>query len=144
MRHINAVFCDLVAQGIVLPYMNDLVISATTKSEALERLTTALKVASDNELELNFNKCQFLHSKIEFLGNIVQHVKLFLSSSKTAAFLNYPDPQNIKDVRRFLGLTGYLRKFIPYYSTIAKPLSDLLRKDTSFYFKLIRKQLFTN
>ncbi|GFW65170.1 transposon Tf2-8 polyprotein [Trichonephila clavipes] len=60
--------------------------------------------------------------------------RLFPSSSKTKAVINYPDLKNIKDIRRFLGLTGYFRKFLPSYSTIAKPLSDLIRKDSLFQF----------
>ncbi|GFT44426.1 transposon Tf2-11 polyprotein [Trichonephila clavipes] len=60
--------------------------------------------------------------------------RLFPSPSKTKAVINYPDLKNIKDVRRFLGLTGYFRKFLPSYSTIAKPLSNLLRKDSPFQF----------
>ncbi|GFX23414.1 transposon Tf2-6 polyprotein [Trichonephila clavipes] len=66
-----------------------------------------------------------------------EYLKIVLelpSPSKTKAVINYPDLKNIKDVRRFLGLTGYFRKFLPSYSTIAKPLSDLLRKDSLFQF----------
>ncbi|GFT04982.1 retrovirus-related Pol polyprotein from transposon 297 [Trichonephila clavipes] len=119
-RFINTVFRDLVVQGIVLPYMDDIVILAKNESEAIERLK----------------------KKIEFLGHIIENNKLFPSPSKTKSVVNYPEPKTTKEVQRFLGLTGYFRKFIPAYSVIAKPLSDLLRKDTPFNFDVKQKASF--
>ncbi|GFU49934.1 retrovirus-related Pol polyprotein from transposon 297 [Trichonephila clavipes] len=142
-RFINTVFRDLVVQGIVLPYMDDIVILAKNESEAIERLKKkVLQVSSDYGLEINFDKCQFLHRKIEFLGHIIENNKLFPSPSKTKSVVNYPEPKTTKEVQRFLGLTGYFRKFIPAYSVIAKPLSDLLRKDTLFNFDVKQKASF--
>ncbi|GFX53263.1 retrovirus-related Pol polyprotein from transposon 297 [Trichonephila clavipes] len=134
MRYINAIFRHLISKSIVLPYMDDVVIPAANESQALEYLKIVLQVACDYGLEINFKKCQFLHNKIQFLGHIIENGRLFPSPSKTKAVINYPDLKNIKDVRRFLGLTGYFRKFLPSYSTIEKPLSDLLRKDSLFQF----------
>ncbi|GFT44970.1 retrovirus-related Pol polyprotein from transposon 297 [Trichonephila clavipes] len=141
-RFINTVFRDLVVQGIVLPYMNDIVILAKNESEAIDKLKKVLQVSSDYGLEINFDKCQFLHRKIEFLGHIIENNKLFPSPSKTKSVVNYPEPKTTKEVQRFLGLTGYFRKFIPAYSVIAKPLSDLLRKDTPFNFDVKQKASF--
>ncbi|GFV97549.1 hypothetical protein TNCV_2040571 [Trichonephila clavipes] len=134
MRYINAIFRHLISKSIVLPYMDYIVIPAANESQALQYLKIVLEVACDYGLEINFKKCQFLHNTIEFLGHIIENGRLFPSPSKTKAVINYPDLKIIKDVRRFLGLTGYFRKFLPSYSTIAKPLSDLLRKDSLFQF----------
>ncbi|GFT80603.1 transposon Tf2-6 polyprotein [Trichonephila clavipes] len=134
MRYINAVFRHLISKSIVLPYMDDVVIPAANESQALGYLKIVQQVACDYGLEINFKKCQFLHNTIEFLDHIIENGKLFPSPSKTKAVINYTDLKNIKDVRRFLGLTGYFRKFLSSYSTIAKPLSDLLRKDSPFQF----------
>ncbi|GFS89254.1 retrovirus-related Pol polyprotein from transposon 297 [Trichonephila clavipes] len=141
-RFINTVFRDLVVQGIVLPYMDDIVILAKNESEAIERLKKVFQVSSDYGLEINFDKCQFLHRKIEFLGHIIENNKLFPSPSKTKSVVNYPEPKTTKEVQRFLGITGYFRKFIPAYSVIAKPLSDLLGKDTLFNFDVKQKASF--
>ncbi|GFX51404.1 retrovirus-related Pol polyprotein from transposon 297 [Trichonephila clavipes] len=141
-RFINTVFRDLVVQGILLPYMDDIVILAKNESEAIERLKKVLQVSSDYGLEINFHKCQFLHRKIEFLGHIIKNNKLFPSPSKTKSVVNYPEPKTTKEIQRFLGLTGYFRKFIPAYSVISKPLSDLLRKDTIFNFDVKQKASF--
>ncbi|GFU26089.1 hypothetical protein TNCV_5105471 [Trichonephila clavipes] len=134
MRYINAIFQHLISKSIVLPYMDDVVIPAANESQALEYLKIVLQVACDYRLEINFKKCQFLHNTIEFLGHIIENGRLFPSPSKTKAVINYTDLKTIKDVRRFFGLNGYFRKFLPSYSTIAKPLSDLLRKDSLFQF----------
>ncbi|GFX87939.1 transposon Tf2-9 polyprotein [Trichonephila clavipes] len=134
MRYINAIFGHLISKSIVLPYMDDVVIPVANESQALEYLKIVLEVACDYGLEINFKKCQFLRNTIDFLGHIIENGRLFPSPSKTEAVINYPDLKNTKDVRRFLGLTGYFRKFLPSYSTIAKPLSDLLRKDSLFQF----------
>lgn len=142
MRYINSVFRDLIAKGIVLPYLDDIVIPAANESEALEYFKLVLEVARNYGLEINFKKCQFLHNRIEFLGHVIENGKLSPSPTKTKAVLNYPELKNVKDVRRFLGLTGYFRKFIPSYSTIAKPLSDLLRKDSPFIFQTDQKNAF--
>ncbi|GFW98388.1 retrovirus-related Pol polyprotein from transposon 297 [Trichonephila clavipes] len=142
MRYINAFFRHLISKSIVLPYMDDVVIPAANESQALEYLKIVLQVACDYGLEINFKKCQFLHNTIEFLGHIIENGRLFPSPSKTKAVINYPDLKNIKDVRRFLGLTGYFRKFLPSYSTIAKPLSDLLRKDSLFQFYAEQRTAF--
>ncbi|GFU39013.1 retrovirus-related Pol polyprotein from transposon 297 [Trichonephila clavipes] len=120
----------------------DLLILAKNESEAIERLKKVLQVSSDYGLEINFDKCQFLHRKIEFLGHIIENNKLFPSPSKTKSVVNYPEPKTTKEVQRFLGLTGYFRKFIPAYSVIAKPLSDLLREDTPFNFDVKQKASF--
>ncbi|GFT66487.1 retrovirus-related Pol polyprotein from transposon 297 [Trichonephila clavipes] len=144
MRYINAIFRHLISKSIVLPYMDDVVIPNANEFQALEYLKIVLVVAFDYGLEINFKKCQFLHNTIEFLGHIIENGRLFPSPSKTKAVINYPDLKNIKDVRRFLGLTGYFRKFLPSYSTIAKPLSDLLRKTLFSNFMLNNRQHFKN
>ncbi|GFS74284.1 retrovirus-related Pol polyprotein from transposon 297 [Trichonephila clavipes] len=140
-RLINTVFRDLVVQGIVLPYINDIVILAKNESDAIDRLKKVLKVSSDYGLEINFDNCQFLHRKIEFLGHIIEN-KFFPSPSKTKSVVHYLEPKTTKEVQRFLGLTGYFRKFIPAYSVIAKTLSDILRKDTPFNFDVKQEASF--
>ncbi|GFS38971.1 retrovirus-related Pol polyprotein from transposon 297 [Trichonephila inaurata madagascariensis] len=122
--------------------MDDIVFLAKNESEAIDRLKKVLKVSSDYGLEINFGKCQFLHRKIEFLSHIIENNKLYPSPSKTKTVVHYPEPKTTKEVQRFLGLTGYFRKFIPAYSVIAKPLSDLLRKDTPFNFDVKQKASF--
>ncbi|GBN25984.1 Retrovirus-related Pol polyprotein from transposon 297 [Araneus ventricosus] len=103
--------------------------------KGIERVERVLRIASEYGLEINFNKSHFLKKRIEFLGHVVDDGKIFPSTLKTKAVLNFPEPANLKQIHSFLGLTGYFRKFIPNYSTIARPLSDLLKKDRKFKFR---------
>lgn len=141
-RFINSAFRDLIIKGYVLPYMDDIIIPAKDETQAIERLKAVLEVASEFGLEINFHKCQFLYRKIEFLGHVISDGKLYPSPSKIKCVINYPEPKNTKDVQKFLGLSGYFRKFIPSYSLIAKPLSDLLRRNEPFQFNANEKASF--
>lgn len=121
--------------------MDDLIIPSPDEEEALTRLKKALATAADYGLEI-IKKCQFLQRTVEFLGHQIANGHIYPSSDKTKAVLNYPEPKTIKQIQSFLGLTGYFRKFIPRYSTLAKPLSDLLKKDQNFIFGVKEKEAF--
>ncbi|GBL87911.1 Retrovirus-related Pol polyprotein from transposon 297 [Araneus ventricosus] len=133
-RYINAIFRPLINDGIVLPYLDDMIILSSSFEEGIERVERVLSIASEYGLEINFNKSHFLKKRIEFLGHVIEDGKIFPSTLKTKAVLNFPEPINLKQIHSFLGLTGYFRNFIPKYSTIARPLSDLLKKDRKFKF----------
>ncbi|XP_043462406.1 uncharacterized protein LOC122498643 [Leptopilina heterotoma] len=133
-RFVNEIFRPLVKEEILQIYFDDIIILASTEDEAVERLETVMQHASEYGLEINFKKCQFLKMRVEYLGQIVEDGKVYPSPNKVKAVVNYPEPKSLKDIQSFLGLTGYFRKFIENYSFIARPLSDLLRKDKEFSF----------
>ncbi|GFT49336.1 transposon Tf2-9 polyprotein [Trichonephila clavipes] len=114
--------------------MDDIIIPSSDELDGLNRLTRVLKTASEYGLELNLKKCNFLKSKIEFLGHIIEKGTIKPSLDKTKAVQNFSEPKNVKQVQSFLGLSGYFRKFIQNYSIIAKSLSDLLRDNAVFHF----------
>ncbi|GBM45619.1 Retrovirus-related Pol polyprotein from transposon 297, partial [Araneus ventricosus] len=132
--YINTIFRPLINDGIVLPYLDDIIILSSSFEEGIERVERVLSIASEYGLEINFNKSHFLKKRIEILGHVVEDGKIFPSTLKTKDVLNFPEPANLKQIHSFLGLTGYFRKFIPKYSTITRPLSDLLKKDRKFKF----------
>ncbi|GFW44820.1 retrovirus-related Pol polyprotein from transposon 17.6 [Trichonephila clavipes] len=133
-RYVSSIFRDLTRKGIVISYLDDLVIPAKNEQEGLEKLKIIFEVAKKYGLEIKFNKCKFLKKKIEFLGHIVESGTSKPSPTKTLAVRKFPEPTTIKQVQSFLGLTGYFRKYIKDYSKIAKPLSDLTRKENIFVF----------
>jgi len=124
--------------------MDDIIILSSSTEEGVERLEKVLNLASEYGLEINFRKSHFLKKRIEFLGHVIEEGKIFPSTLKTKAVLHFPEPLNLKQVHSFLGLTGYFRKFIPKYSIIARPLSDLLKKDRKFKFGEEEKTLLIN
>lgn len=93
-------------------------------------------------LEIKWSKCQFLQTRIEFLGHIVEDGKISPSPTKVSAVQNYPEPKSLADIHSFLGLTGYFRKYIPNYAKVAKPLSDLLKGKREFQFGLDQRTSF--
>ncbi|GFV18722.1 hypothetical protein TNCV_4756091 [Trichonephila clavipes] len=143
-RYVYSIFRELMRKGIVIIYMDDLVIPAKDEKEGLEKLREVLEVASKYGLEMKFKKCQFLRRKVEFLGHVVEDGTIRPSIAKTIAVKKFPVPTTVKQVQSLLGLTGYFRKFIPAYSQIAKPLSDLTRKDNPFMFEQPQMETFEN
>jgi len=106
-RYINTAFRQLVQQGTILVYMDDIIILALDENEALERLRIVLKTASEYGLELNLKKLKLLKKRIEFLGYIVENGSISPSPDKTLAVIRFPEPKSYKQVQSFLGLTGY-------------------------------------
>lgn len=141
-RFINAVFKELTASKTVLIYMDDLILSSDDIASGLEKLRLVLKTASEFGLEIKWKKCQFLQSKISYLGNIIENGRVRPSKDKTAAVVKFPEAKDVKAVRSFLGLSGYFRKFIQNYSIIARPLSDLLKDKVPFRFDYKERQAF--
>ncbi|GBM27036.1 hypothetical protein AVEN_256959-1 [Araneus ventricosus] len=109
---VNHVFRDLLKEGIVIIYMDDIIIPSIDELDGLKRLSRVLQTASEYGLELNLKECNFLKSKIEFLGYIIENGKMSPSLDKTVAVQNFPEPESVKQVQSFIGLTGYFRKFI--------------------------------
>ncbi|XP_037806852.1 uncharacterized protein LOC119600595 isoform X1 [Lucilia sericata] len=133
-RHVNAIFRDLTREGIALPYIDDIIIPAKDEEEALLNLKRVLDISKDYGLDINIKKCNFLMKKIQFLGHVIENQHVSPSVEKTIAMVNYPAPMNVKQLERFLGLAGYFRKFIPNFSIIAKPLTDLKKQNAKFVF----------
>ncbi|GFV53795.1 retrovirus-related Pol polyprotein from transposon 297 [Trichonephila clavipes] len=133
-RYASSIFRDLTRKGIVISYLDDLVIRAKNEQEGLGKLKIIFEVAKKYGLEIEFKKCQFLKKKIEFLGHIVESGTIKPSPTKTLAVRKFPEPTTIKQVQSFLGLTRYFRKYFKDYSKIDEPLSDLTRKENLFVF----------
>lgn len=141
-RFIYKIFRPLMNQDIAIPYMDDIIIPSKDEKEGMERLKVVLDVASRFGLQPKFKKCQFLKQNVEFLGHRIENGTISPSKEKTAAIIKFPIPRSLKQVQSFLGLTGYFRKFVPGYSTIAKPISDLLRHGSTFVWGICQRQAF--
>lgn len=141
-RFVYDTFRDLIKRGIMIAYMDDMCIVAKDEKEAIDRIEIVLKRASEAGLNINWKKCQFMVKRIQFLGHIIENGSIKPSQLKIEAVRNFKEPSTVKHFEQFLGLTGYFRKFIQGYSTIAKPLSDLKRKECKFVFGPAQKSAF--
>ena len=93
----------------------------------LSHLRSILEVLRRNELYANRKKCNFAQSRVDYLGHIISGDGVEVDPEKIRAIREWPVPVNVREVRGFLGLTGYYRKFVQNYGTVAAPLTQLLK-----------------
>ncbi|XP_049288982.1 uncharacterized protein LOC125766930 [Anopheles funestus] len=127
-RFVASAFRELIKSGEILVYVDDLIIATNSEEENITTLKKLVKVASENGIDFNWKKSQFLKSEVEYLGYVIKDGAYRISPDKIKAIRSFPVPRNPKELQRFLGLTGYFRKFIESYAIMAKPLTDLMRK----------------
>ena len=109
-----------------LIYLDDVIIFSSSFEEHIERLEAVFSRLQEHNLKLKASKCEFLKSRVAYLGHIVSESGIETDQTKIEAIKIWPVPKSIKDVRSFLGFTGYYRRFIKNFASIARPLNDLL------------------
>ena len=122
-------------QGVELfVYMDDIVIYAKSLKEHQEKLEKLLGRLKTAGLVLQPEKCRFLCKEIGYLGHVITEKGVKPDSKKVEAVEKFPRPTNRKNIKQFLGLAGYYRRFIPEFALIAKPLTKLLKKNIKFHW----------
>ena len=125
-----------------LVYIDDIVVFAKTFDEHLVKLRNVFKHLEEAGLVLQPPKCEFLLDEILYLGHVVGRDGQKPDERKIASVKNFPTPLCLTDVRSFLGLCSYYRKFIPNFAITAKPLTDLTKKETSFNWQKEQQEAF--
>src|SRR5690606_1713953 len=108
-------------------YLDDILIYSKTLSEHKDHVKAVLEKLKQAGLYLKAKKCEFTTQRTEFLGYVITPEGTDMDKSKDMAILEWPEPKTIKQLRGFLGLATYYRRFIKNYSKIAKPLTDCLK-----------------
>ncbi|XP_075972453.1 uncharacterized protein LOC142974176 [Anticarsia gemmatalis] len=127
-RTINKILSEVKIKYAIV-YMDDILIPAKNVNEGLQRLEEVLQILRQGGLTLKLSKCNFFQNQIDFLGFEVSAKGIRPGTRKTDAVAKFPTPSNQHEVRQFLGLSGFFRRFIKGYALITSPLTDLLRKD---------------
>lgn len=123
-------------------YLDDIVIYARTLEEHAKKFSRLIQRIKEANLKLQPDKCKFLKTEVAYLGHIISQDGVKPDPTKIEAVHNFPIPRNQKNIKQFLGLAGYYHKFIPNFSKIAKPLTDLLKKNKSFDWTNLQTKAF--
>ena len=96
----------------------------------------------EHKLYAKLSKCDFYKDKIHYLGHIILDEGIFVVLEKIEAIMNFPTPRNVKDMRSFMGLDGYYRRFIEVFSKVTHSITYLQKKGIKFEWTLICEESF--
>ncbi len=114
---------------ICLIYLDDVIVYGGDFYNALDRIKQVWQRIREANLKLKPSKCCLMRDRVPFLGHSVSREGVEVDPMKTAAVQDWPTPRTIKDVRAFLGLASYYRRYIPNFASVATPLTGLTKKD---------------
>ena len=123
-------------------YLDDICVFSKDISTHWTHLDIIMKRLKSAGLRLKLDKCRFLQTEISFLGHKISDKGLAVDPEKISAIKNMPRPKTVKNVRSFVGMCSYFRAFIPNFSTMAKPLTDLTCKNAKFHWTEEQEQAF--
>jgi hypothetical protein len=131
----NALFEEELREGWLTIYMDDILVhTADTLDDHRTKVHLVLDKLAKHDLYLKPEKCLFEKDEVEFLGVVLRGGTVQMDPTKVKGVADWPPPKNLRDVRAFLGFTGFYRYFIPNYSMVAHPLIDLTRKAVPFHW----------
>ncbi|KAL0546451.1 hypothetical protein IC582_016360 [Cucumis melo] len=146
-----AVFMDLMNRvfrefldTFVIVFIDDILIYSKTEAEHEEHLRMVLQTLRDNKLYAKFSKCEFWLKQVSFLGHVVSKAGVSVDPAKIEAVTGWTRPSTVSEVRSFLGLAGYYRRFVENFSRIATPLTQLTRKGAPFVWSKACEDSFQN
>jgi hypothetical protein len=138
----NSVFADLIATGVIAVYMDDILIYTPTLAEHRKIVCEVLQRLQDHDLYLKQEKCEFEKQEIEYLGMIIRQGEVCMDPGKVFAVRDWPTPTTLRDVRAFIGFSNFYRRFIKDFSSIARPLHDLTKKDVLWQWHAEQQHAF--
>ena len=113
-------------------YLDDIIIFSENELQHLEHLETIFSRLKEAGLKMKLSKCNFFKSEIHYLGHLISTEGISQLPNKLDCIQHIPAPRNVKEIKQFLGLTGYYRKFVPRFTDISRPLTTLTKKDKKF------------
>lgn len=119
-------------ENFVFVYLDDIIIATPDFETHLKTLQSVFEKLLEAGLTVNQQKCEFLKSELKYLGYRVTKEGLQTDPEKIESMVNYPTPKRVKDVRRFVGMVSWYRRFVPNFSSRIRPLTNLTRKNCKF------------
>nr|ABA97145.1 retrotransposon protein, putative, Ty3-gypsy subclass [Oryza sativa Japonica Group] len=131
MNLMNKVFMEFLDKFVVV-FIDDILIYSKSKEEHEQHLRLVLEKLKEHQLYAKFSKCDFWLKEVQFLGHIVNAQGVAVDPANVESVTKWTPPKTVTQVRSFLGLAGYYRRFIENFSKIAKPMTQLLKKEEKF------------
>ena len=113
-------------------YLDDIIIFSGNELQHFKHLETIFSHLKEAGLKMKWSKCDFFKSEIHYLGHLISTEGISPLPNKLDCIQHMPVPKNTKEIKQFLGLTGYYRKFVPRFADISRPLTTLTKKDRKF------------
>jgi hypothetical protein len=141
MYMMNKVLVEYLDKFVVV-FIDDILIFSKNEEEHDEHLRLLLRKLRENQLYVKLSKCEFWLKEVLFLGHIIFEGGISVDPSKVKDVLSWNAPQNVSNIRSFLGLAGYYRRFIEGFSKISKHMTELLEKGKTFEWTPRREASF--
>ena len=135
--------------NFAMTYLDDIIIFSDNELEHLEHLEIVFHRLKEAGLKMKHSKCDFFKCEIHYLGHLISADGIRPLPNKLDSIKHMPAPKDVKEIKQFLGLIGYYRKFVPRFADISRPLTTLTKKDQKFEwtpacqksFKLLKEAL---
>ena len=138
----NTIFADLIAEGKVVIYLDNILIFSKDISEHHCIVRQVIEILAKHDLYLRLEKCEFERLQVEYLGVIISLNSVEMDPVKIAGVAEWPALTSKKEVQSFLGFTNFYRQFIRDFSDHAQPLFDLTRNDVQFHWGAAEQSVF--
>jgi len=130
-RMMNMVLSGLTGSRCFI-FLDDIVVNAKSLADHDTKIRQVFDRLRGSNLKLKPEKCEFLRKEVSYLGHVISENGVLLDKTKTKVVEKFPTPQTVKQLKSFLGLMSYCRRFIPGFSRLASPLHKLLKKDAKY------------
>ncbi|KAK8980910.1 hypothetical protein V6N11_048039 [Hibiscus sabdariffa] len=141
MDLMNRVFHEYLDQFVVV-FIDDILVYSRTEEDHDSHLRLVLQTLLENQLYAKLSKCEFWIREVVFLGHVVSSEGIRVDPKKVEAIVNWKQPTSVIEIRSFLGLAGYYRRFVSGFSKVAAPLTKLLQKGIKYEWSDARQQAF--
>jgi len=138
----NEILRDLINKEEVVVFVDDVLVGTETEEEHDEIVEEILRRLEENDLYIKLEKCVWKVRRIGFLGVVIGPKGIEMEEEKVDRVLSWLEPKNVKDVRKFLGLANYYRRFIKDFAQVARPINVLMRKDVKWQWGVEQQKAF--
>lgn len=137
----NSVLAPLLRKCVVV-FIDDILIYSKSWEEHIQHIKVVFEILREHQLKVKLSKCTFAAKEIPYLGHVISGNGVANDPTKVADVKKWPRPESVKEVRGFLGLAGYYRKFVRHFRIISRPLTNLLKKGVIFQWTVEHEEAF--